>query len=264
MSFPLGTNGWRTNVSGSLARSESVVKGKDGSDLAIRGESAALTWDVSKAWVLTAPWLAGTTLGVSKHRSKTFLDQTDVPLLDRQSRKLSLLGTLEYDTPGQKGGLRGTYNVASETKNYRYAELTGQWRHALDDAGLWFAKGTGLLRLKPQGELSSMDRFYLGGQDSVRGFSLGAGSGERGAATQLEIRRSLRDWGGDSGEAYVFWDAGLAKDSSRAVDDRLRSAGLGIQLKMNDSLGLDAMASRQLSTPQASPSRLLLRLVYSH
>jgi len=264
MSFPLGTNGWRTNVSGSLARSESVVKGQDSSDLAIRGESAALSWDVSKAWVLAAPWLAGTTLGVSKNRSKTFLDTSDVPLLDRQSLKLSLLGTLEYDTPRQKAGLRGTYNVASETQNYRYAEFTGQWRHALDDAGLWFVKGAGLLRLKPQGELSSLDRFYLGGQDSVRGFSLGAGSGDRGAATQLEIRRSLRDWGGDSGEAYVFWDAGLAKDSSRAADDRLRSAGLGIQVKMNNSLGLDAMASRQLSTPQASPSRLLLRLVYSH
>ena len=264
MSFPLGTGGWRTTLSGSLARSESVVKGKDSSDLAIRGESAALTWDVSRAWVLAAPWLAGTTLGVSKHRSQTFLDTSDVPLLDRQSRKLSWLGTVEYDTPRQKGGLRGTFHVASETQNYRYAEFTGQWRHALDEAGLWSVKAAGLLRLKPSGELSSMDRFYLGGQDSVRGFSLGAGSGDRGAATQLEMRRSLRDWGGESGEAYVFWDAGLAQDPTRVADDRLRSAGMGVQVKINDSLGLDALASRQLSTPQASPSRLLLRLVYSH
>lgn len=264
MSFPLGTGGWRTNFNGSLARSESVVKGKDASDLAIRGESAALTWDVSRAWVLAAPWLAGTTLGVSKHQSKTFLQSSDVPLLDRQSRKLSWLGTIEYDTPRQKGGLRGTFNVASETQNYRYAEFTGQWRQTLDDQGLWNVKATGLLRSKPSGELSSMDRFYLGGQDSVRGFSLGAGSGDRGAASQLEIRRSLRDWGGDSGEAYVFLDAGLAKDPTRAADDRLRSAGMGVQVKINESLGLDALASRQLSTPQASPSRLLLRVVYSH
>ncbi len=61
----------------------------------------------------------------------------------------------------------------------------------------------------------------------------------------------------------MFWDAGLARDPTRVVDDHLRSAGMGEPVKINDNLGLDAMASRQLSTPQAALSRLPLRLVYS-
>jgi hemolysin activation/secretion protein len=262
--FPLGVQGWRTSLSASAARSESQVKGTDDAELTLKGESSALTWDVSRAWVLSAPWLAGTSVSLSRHHSKTLLDSSDAPLLDRRTDKLAWLGSLEYDTPRQRASLRGTFNLGSDVGTYRYAEITGQWRQALDEPGVWQFKAMGLLRLKPSGTLSSLDRFYLGGQDTVRGYSLGSASGDHGASAQLEVRRNLSDAGLASGEAYAFMDLGTAKDPAKPASDRLRSTGLGAQFKVNDTLGLDVLASRQLAPQLTSPTRLLVRLVLSH
>lgn len=265
LGMPLGVSGWRTQLGGSLARSHSTVKGENSADLAIRGESSSVSWELARAWVLPAPWLANTALSVSKHQAKTFVDQGDVPLLDRQSRKLSWVGNLDYETARERANVRGSFNMASETHTYRYAELAAQWRSAVDEDGLWFVKAAGLLRFSPHGELSSLDRFYLGGQDTVRGYNLGSASGERGTAAQLEMRRSLRDLGSESGEAYVFWDMGQAHDPAAAsAHKRLQSAGLGAQLKLHDKLGLDLLASRQLSPQLTSPTRLMVRMVFSH
>lgn len=264
LGFPLGVQGWRTSLSASSARSESQVQGTDGAELTLQGASSALTWEVSRAWVLSAPWLAGSALSVSRHHSKTFLDASEAPLLDRQTDKLSWQGSLEYDTPRQRGSLRGTLHVGSDVGTYRYAELTGQWRQALDEPGAWQFRASGLVRFKPRGTLSSLDRFYLGGQDTVRGYSLGSASGDQGVLAQLEMRRSLRDAGLASGEAYAFLDWGTAQDPAKAASDRLRSAGLGAQLKVNDTLGVDVMASRQLAPHLTSPTRVMLRLVLSH
>ncbi len=262
--FPLGVQGWRTSLSASAARSESQLKGNDEALLNLKGESNALTWDVSRAWVLLAPWLAGTSASLSRHHSKTLVDNSDTPLLDRRTQKLALLGSLEYDTPRQRASLRGTFNVGSDDGSYRYTELSGQWRHALDEAGLWQLKALGLIRLKPSGTLSSLDRFYLGGQDTVRGYSLGSASGDQGASAQLEVRRNLNSAGWASGEAYVFMDLATAKDPAKPASDRLRSAGLGTQFKVNDTLGMDVLASRQLGPQLSSPTRLMVRVVLSH
>ena len=262
--FPLGVQGWRTSLSASAARSESQVKGADQAELTLKGESSSVTWDVSRAWVLAAPWLAGTSASLSRHHSQTLLDNSDAPLLDRGTHKLAWLGSLDYDTPRQRASLRGTFNVGSDSGTYRYAELTGQWRQALDESGLWQLKALGLLRLKPNGTLSSLDRFYLGGQDTVRGYSLGSASGDSGASAQLEVRRNLSDAGWAAGEAFAFMDLGAAKDPAKPSSDRLRSAGLGAQFKVNDTLGLDVLASRQLAPQLTSPTRLLVRVVLSH
>lgn len=263
LGFPIGVQGWRTSLSASSARSESQVKGNDEAELNLRGQSSALTWEVSRAWVLSAPWLTGTALSWSRHHSRTLLDTSSDPLLDRHTRKLSWQGTAEYDTPRQRGGLRGSFHLGSDGHSYRYADLSGHWRHALDEPGFWQVKASGQLRMQPTGPLSSLDRFYLGGQDTVRGYSLGAASGDHGAAAQLELRRSLRDAGLESGEAYAFLDLGRAKDPAKATSERLRSAGLGAQWKVNDALGLEMLASRQLASRQTSPTRLMVRLVFS-
>ena len=262
--FPLGVKGWRTSLSASAARSESQMKGNDEAQLNLKGDSSALTWDVSRAWVLSAPWLAGTSASLSRHHSKTLLDNSNTPLLDRRTEKLALLGSLEYDTPGQRASLRGTYNVGSDAGTYRYTELSGQWRHALDASGLWQFKALGLLRLKPSGTLSSLDRFYLGGQDTVRGYSLGSASGDHGVSAQLEVRRNLNDAGWAAAEVYAFMDLAAAKDPIKPASDRLRSAGMGAQFKVNDTLGLDVLGTRQLAPQLTSPTRLMVRVVLSH
>lgn len=262
--FPLGVQGWRTSLSASAARSESQIQGADEAALTLKGESSSLTWDVSRAWVLAAPWLAATSASLSRQHSQTLLDSSDTPLLDRRTHKLALLGSLDYDTPRQRASVRGTFNVGSDEATYRYAEITGQWRQALDESGLWQLKALGLWRLKPSGTLSSLDRFYLGGHDTVRGYSLGSASGDHGASAQLELRRSLSDAGWASAEAYAFMDLGSAKDPAKSASDRLRSTGLGAQFKVNDTLGMDVLASRQLAPQLSSPTRLMVRVVLSH
>ncbi|WP_255418461.1 ShlB/FhaC/HecB family hemolysin secretion/activation protein [Limnohabitans sp. 2KL-1] len=163
-----------------------------------------------------------------------------------------------------KFGVRFSFNMGSDVGTYRYAEVTVQWCHALYEPGFWQFKASGLIRFKPSGELSSLDRFYLGGQDTVRGYSLGSASGDQGVLAQLEMRRSLRYAGLVSGEAYAFLDWGTAQDPAKSASDRLRSAGLGAQLKVNDTLGVDVMASRQLAPHLTSPTRVMVRLVLSH
>ena len=59
-------------------------------------------------------------------------------------------------------------------------------------------------------------------------------------------------------------DMGQAKEAQRHVGNHLRSTGLGVQAKLDDQLGIDVMATRQLSTHIAAPTRVMLRLILSY
>lgn len=260
--FPLGVDGWRTSLSASAARSQSKISGSGVPDLQINGESAAFSWDLGRTWVLQDPWVLGTAISLSKQHSKTLVD--DSPLFDRESDKVTLVGSLQYDSAAQRGNLRGSFTLGSDDNSYRYLELTGSWRSSMDAQGFWQLKTTGLVRFKPSGTLSSLDRFNLGGPDTVRGFDAGSASGDRGAAVQLELRRRMSDLAWESAEAYAFLDFGQATDPANEATQRLRSAGFGVQAKVHDHLGLEVMATRQLSTAQGSPTRVLLRLIFSY
>jgi hemolysin activation/secretion protein len=261
MGLPLGVEGWRTSLNLSAARSKTTLKG-DQADLTIRGESSSLGWDVGRTWVLADPWVLSTAMGLSKNRSQTSVDT--VPLFNRETNKLSLVSTLNHDTLNQRGFLRNSFNVSSDGSTYRYWEFLGHWRSALDDAGLWQFRTSGLLRFKPNGAVSTLDRFYLGGPDTVRGFNMGSAGGDYGAAAQLELRRNMNDMDWTSTEVYAFMDMGQAKDAQTHVGNHLRSTGLGVQAKLDDQLGIDVMATRQLSTHIAAPTRVMLRLILSY
>jgi hemolysin activation/secretion protein len=231
-------------------------------DLVIRGESSSIGWDVGRTWVLADPWVLGTAMGLSKNRSQTSLDAT--PLFNREINKLSLVSTLNHDTSNQRGFLRSSFNVSADASTYTYWEFLGNWRSALDDAGLWQFRTSGLLRFKPNAVVSTLDRFYLGGPDTVRGFNMGSAGGDYGAAAQLELRRSMNDMEWASTEAYVFMDMGHAKDATTQVSNHLRSMGMGAQAKLNDRWGVDVMATRQLSAHIYAPTRVMLRLILSY
>ena len=260
MSFPVGTDGWRTGLSGSSARSATKVAGS-GSDLNIKGESSSLSVDVSRTWVLDEPLVMVTALSAGKNRSKTLVD--DTPLLDREASTLSLLGTWYYDAPNQRGYLRTNYSLGSETSTYSYLEFTGIWRSALEASGTWFFRTGGTGRFKPEGKLSTLDLFYLGGYDTVRGFDLGAANGDHGLSTQWEIRRSLKDFAWETAEAYAFVDWGQTMDALTQAPHTLSSTGLGVQAKFRDQLGVEVMATQQLSASTVSPTRLMMRLTLS-
>ena len=261
MGFPLGVDGWRTSLNVSAARSKTLMKGNT-ADLTIRGDSSAFSWDVGRTWVLADPWVLGTAMSLSKSRSQTSVD--DTPLFNRETNKLSLVSTLNHEAQNQRGFLRSSFNVSSDASLYRYWEFLGNWRSALDEAGLWQFRTSGLLRFKPDAAVSTLDRFYLGGPDTVRGFNMGSAGGDYGAAAQLELRRSIRDMDWASTEAYVFMDMGQAKDAVTQVSNHLRSTGFGVQAKLNEQWGIDVMATRQLSTHIAAPTRVMLRLILSY
>jgi len=259
-SLPLGTDGWRTGLSGSSARSATKVAGSS-ADLNIKGESSSMSWDVSRTWVLDEPLVMVTALSLGQNRSKTKVD--DTTLLDRQANTLSLLGTWYYDSPNQRGYLRTNYSIGAENAAYSYLEFTGIWRSALDDSAMWFFRTGGLGRFKPDGILSTLDLFYLGGYDTVRGFDLGAANGDHGLSTQWEIRRSLKDFAWETTEAYAFVDWGQTLDAITQAPHTLSSTGFGVQAKFRDQLGVEVMATQQLSAPTVSPTRLMLRLTLS-
>lgn len=262
MGWPLGVSAWRTSLSGSAARSDNVFTSSDGKTLKIQGQSSSLSWDVGRTWVLRDPWVLVSAVNVSTQRSKTLA--ADVPLFDRESNKIAGVLTLTQDTPRQRGWWRSSFNVGSDGNTYRYWEMMGNWRSALDEQGLWLFRTSGLLRIQPDGVLSTLDRFYLGGADTVRGFDAGSAAGDHGAAAQLELRRNMSDLSWASTELYAFLDLGQAQDSASQGTSRLRSAGFGIQTKLHDLLGLELMASQQLSTHRSSPTRAMMRLVLSY
>lgn len=254
MGIPLGVDGWRTNLGASVSRADSILS------LPIRTESRSLSWDVGKTWVLPAPWVLATSLGLVRFHTRTEVD----PVLESTTDRVSLAAQFTQETERERSVLRLSLNAGSGSQRYDFWEAMGQWRRWLGDGDLWALRTSGVARFAAHHSASTFDRLYLGGLDTVRGYEIGAASGDDGAALQLELRRRTTMPGDLAADVFAFADAGFARDKATDLKRHLGSIGVGLQSRLNDHVGLELMATRQLISQTESPNRLWMRLVISN
>ena len=254
MGVPLGVDGWRTNLGASVSRADSVLS------VPIHTESRSLSWDVGKSWVLSAPWVLGTSLGVMRFHTRTEVD----PVLESSTDRVSMAAYLMQETERERGLLRLSLNAGSGGNRYSFWEAMGQWRRWLDDQDIWAVRSSGVLRFAARHSPSTFDRFYLGGLDTVRGYEMGTGNGDEGAALQLELRRKTMLPGDIAADVFAFTDGGYARDTVAQQHRYMGSVGFGVQSRLNDYLGLELMATHQVVSQTVSPNRLWMRLVVSY
>jgi hemolysin activation/secretion protein len=257
--WPIGVQGWRAGVSGSVSKSRTQVPSENESpDLVVEGDSNALSFEVGRSWVLSTPWTLGTNLNFGTLRSRTSV--FDEPLFDQKLNRLTLSSTFNYAASTSQATVRlGLNSNNGEGNSFQHLDLTTQLQTALDTLGHWHGRLNGFARLATQGEAIASEQLILGGTDTVRGFDAGAATGEKGAALQLELRYRPKPADAQSSEGFVFVDAG--QTSGEGGSQEIASFGAGLQARLTPNLGADLVWSRQIQSAQASPNRWQLRLV---
>ncbi|UCU92260.1 POTRA domain-containing protein [Hydrogenophaga taeniospiralis] len=257
--WPIGVQGWRAGVSGSVSQSSTNVQSEtEGPDLVVKGDSNLLNFEVGRNWVLSTPWSLGTSVNWETLRSRTTV--LDEQLLDQKLNRLSLSSTFNYATSGTQATVRfGLTSSNGEGNSFQHLDLTTQLQTALDTLGHWHGRINGFARLATQGDAIASEQLILGGTDTVRGFDAGSAAGEKGAALQLELRYRPKPADTQSSEGFVFVDAG--QTSGGGSSQEIASFGAGLQARITPNLGADLVWSRQFQSAQASPNRWQLRLL---
>jgi len=261
-SIPDGFYGWRAGLTGSVSETRSTVASEtEAPDLSVSGRSSAASLDVSRTWILRAPWTLGTSLGIGTIRSSTRVD--GIELLNRRTDRYTLTGTLHHDGDRTQAALRaGVVFGQEETGRYSYLDAGASVLTALDQPAHWRVRLNGLVRWRGHGSPSASDLFQLGGTDTVRGYDAASITGDAGAALQMELRYRHAPADLFAPETYVFMDMGR----TTAQDDdaqHIRSAGLGLQARIGPHLGVEVLGARQLRSPLGTRTRLSLRAILS-
>lgn len=258
-SIPDGFYGWRAGLTGSVSETRtSVAAQNDGPALGVRGQSQAASLDISRLWILSSPWTLGTSLSIGTIHSNTEVGGID--LLSRRVQRYVLTGTLHHDGSQTQAALRSSLVFGRESDSrYTYLDAGASVITAVDRPGHWRVRLNGLARWRGAGQPSASDLFQLGGLDSVRGYDVAAITGDAGAALQMELRYRPAPQQPYSLESYLFMDVGRA--SNQGISQQIRSAGLGLQARLNPHLGLEVLGARQLQSLQGPSTRLSLRAI---
>lgn len=260
-SWPIGVTGWRLGLNGSVSRTRTVVASEvpNKSPLVLDGASSGLSAELGRTWILDRNWTLGSVLQWSHLTSRVSLAPT--PLTDTLHR-LSLTSQLQYEKGLQRASFKQVLSSStSQNLRYHYLDLSAQAQTALDTQGQWLGRITAQARVASHGQSNATEQLTLGGAETVRGFDAGTLSGEKGHATQIELR--YRPTPGDAAqtEIVVFTDAGQAW--SPDARKRIASVGIGLQTRLSDRVGVDLSATRPLRATADQHTRLQMRLVGS-
>jgi hemolysin activation/secretion protein len=260
-SVPDGYRGWRVGLTGSVSETRSRIAPDDAGGPALRvlGRSSAAALDISKRWVLGAPWSINTSLSIGTIRSSTFIDDSE--LFARQTDRYTLSSILSYDGERSQGALRtSAVSAQSEGQRLNYLEAGTPLLTALDAGSHWRLRLNGLVRWSASNSTAiAGEGLQLGGTDTVRGYDPATISTPSGHALQIELRYRGAPSEPYAPEAYVFMDAG--RSTANGASQPLRSAGVGLQARVNPHLGLEVLGSRQLKSPAGPRARLSLRAI---
>lgn len=258
-SIPDGFLGWRAGLTGSVSETRASVSATDGQpDLRVTGRSSSASLDISRQWILTGPWTLGTTFSVGTIRSSTRVDGLE--LLNRRTDRYALTSTLHHDGDRTQAALRAGLVFGDEAAGrYSYLDAGGSVLTPIDPPAHWRMRLNGMVRWRGHNSPSASDRFQLGGNDSVRGYDAASIAGDAGAAVQMELRYRPAPADAFTPEGYAFVDIGHTR--SPDGDLNIRSAGLGLQARINPNLGVELLGSRQLRSPLGPRTRLSLRAI---
>lgn len=260
-SVPLGHEGWRAGANLASSRSETVLTGQDGKTLTLDGQSRSWGLDVSRTVALGGPWLGVFGAQLGQMHSDTSIGEVSV--FNTRVNRAQLSANLSRDTGNGRSVLRAQWvNARSKGDTLRYLDLGMGHLQSWGEAKRWQWRVNAVLRGADSGTPLASETLVLGGPDTVRGYDAGSSSGEQGHAVQLELRYRALAETTSTVDVFAFWDQGRAKHSNAAAVP-LESVGLGLQARLNASLGMELTASHQRKERSGSPNRLTLRLLAS-
>jgi hemolysin activation/secretion protein len=260
--LPVGFEGWRVGGNASASRSRTVVASTDPakSDLRIEGASRSLGLDVIRHLYFRPGQMWKLSVGLAQVHSNSEISGTT--LSDRSVKRLTLAASTDWVVDPSVGAERGTFRGAvssakGEANAYAFAEIFSSMAYRLAGAQGPVLRATGQLRFADGRQADMTDAWLVGGSSSVRGFDLGAISGNTGQILQMALYQPLPWKAVDAPEVFVFADHGRAvKDD---VSRRIGSAGVGLQFQMDRRWSVETAVTQQTHGFQGARTRALLR-----
>lgn len=260
--LPVGFDGWRVGGNASASRSRTVVASTDPakSDLRIEGASRSLGLDVFRHLYFRPGQMWKLSAGLAQVHSNSEISGTT--LSDRSVKRLTLAASTDWVVDPSVGAERGTFRGAvssakGEANAYAFAEIFSSMAYRLAGAQGPVLRATGQLRFADGRQADMTDAWLVGGSSSVRGFDLGAISGNTGQILQMALYQPLPWKAVDAPEVFVFADHGRAvKDD---VSRRIGSAGVGLQFQMDRRWSIETALTQQTHGFQGARTRALLR-----
>lgn len=234
--FPINTWGGRLN----LTHYRDLTQIIDGplATLKITGESNANVLSLRQPAYVGARAQLDVLAGAKKRSSSNWIDGVFLQRTDSSDHSL------------------GAEVQASDQRNFWFANYARYWgqatvvdrtRFGIDRGAVRYNRelGNGLsfrgsLVWQATGErnLASSEQFFLGGEGSVRGYTVGTYAGDKGYAVNLELHHPLTNRSLESREftatGFFFADHGRVKpfrapNSALSSEDRLTGIGWGLQ-----------------------------------
>ena len=245
LSYSVPFNIWGGRIGYAFYDDGTRIKNGPLQSLNITGESTANVFTVRQP-LLVEEKVQFDLLGGAKRRIST--NFVDTVFLQRTlTADQNLGGEFQY-TSG------GSYWLANFTRAWGHADTVVRSEYRIDRGNLRYTQdlSRGLSfhanytwQASPQQQLASSEQFFIGGEGSVRGYDIGAFSGDRGHALNLELHHPLlatkASEDGSPGAqvtGFFFLDYGVTypfrpPNTDLRPYERLASAGWGV----NASLG---------------------------
>lgn len=261
--LPLGSDGWRAGINGSVLSYRLVAP----EFLALNGKGASDSVGLDASYPIIRSRLRNLYF-LFNHDRKTFDNEANGATTSRyqlSSSSIGLSGNL-FDNLGGGGAnsaslvytsgdldLGGSPTQGADAITTRAAGPYGKWRYALSRQQVitselsFYGLLTGQVAEK---NLDSSEKFYLGGATGVRAYPASEGGGSEGQMLNLELRRRLPkgfnltafyDWG----EVRVNRDNNFA-GAPTLNDYSLKGAGLALGWQADSGLTARLTWARRL------------------
>jgi len=267
--FPVSRSGGRLNLT--VNRDDTALKHGPFAELDITGESTATALSLRQPVHFTER--SQTVLLAGLRRRDVENDISDIFLSGTKTDDVQL--GVEYQYTGDASQWVASYSVyngraTSAGERAKYTVGRGAVRHARFWGGGWGLRGTVSFQHTSSEGLPSGEYFFLGGEGSVRGYPVGALSGDRGLILSLELQHPLMDAGPAGGRfsanGFFFIDTGHVKfvlppDSILEKAETLSSLGWGANLYLGRHVSARVTLAYAMDKLPEEDKRLSVRLM---
>ena len=219
--MPVSRSGGRLNVT--VNRDDTALKNGPFASLDITGKSTAYALALRQP---VAHDLQSQTLVLAGLRRRDVKNHiSDVFLSGTKTDDVQL--GLEYQRSDERNQWVASYSVfsgkatsSSATGDVKsnFSVGRGSLRHSYALDGGWAVRSSLSFQHTGSGELPTGDYFFLGGEGSVRGYPVGALSGDKGLVASIELQHPITDMPGPGGmpssfaaNGFFFLDVGHVK-----------------------------------------------------
>lgn len=261
LSYAVPVNRYGGRLTGTYSQGVTDVVAGPYRELGINGRSKSLQAGfVQPVWRRGAWWFdAAATLG--KTRSDNRIGALPLSHTDVVDQTLGATATGLWDGRSINLSLSATHAreqaLDKAARGFTITQLRGSWVEALNPKDFivlrTLVQQTGATILTPS------LLFQVGGVATVRGYEVGALSGDRGQVTNAEFHHALRD----GVDASLFADVGTVRTTGQP-NQSAHSVGAAVDFQLRQSLQANVTAGRTLKKvlPDQAPWRLTARVSY--